>query len=93
MAELKIERLGGLGGFGLPGSRVKSEGRVDLAELDEEKRRGVEALFAAGGKASAMPDGFRYRLALTGDEGEKVIELPESEVPAWLAQSVKDELR
>lgn len=95
MAMLKIERRGGFGGFGLAGSRVKSEGRIDEARLSAADRKTVDALFAAAGKsaAAAHPDGFTYRITRATPAGEEAIELPEAAVPPALAQAVRDELR
>jgi hypothetical protein len=93
MTELKIERRGGLGGFGLPGSRVKSEGRLALDRLSGDDRRKVEQLFEARAAAvSPHADGFVYRITRRTAQGEETIEVPEAEVPAALVQSVRDEL-
>lgn len=93
MTMLKIERLGGLGGFGGPGSRIKSEGRLDLAALDHATREAVDDLFA--GRAGAAPphaDGFTYRITRGAPGGEEVVEVHEAAVPAALAGAVRDEL-
>lgn len=94
MTEVKIERRGGLGGFGLPGSRVKSEGRLDLDRLSDDDRRKVDNLFAAAAAAtpSSHADGFIYRITRRTADGEETVEVPEVDVPAALAQSVRDEL-
>jgi hypothetical protein len=93
MTTLKIERLGGIGGFGLPGSRVRSEGHVKLADLDHDTRRAVDALFAApAAPSTGHADGFTYRITRGGEGGEEMVEVPESTVPPALAQAVRDEL-
>jgi hypothetical protein len=94
MTSLKIERRGGFGGFGLPGSRVKSEGRIDLDQLGAADRKIVEGLFAAGGevKEAPHPDGFTYRISRVTPAGEEVVEVHEGEVPAALTGAVRDEL-
>jgi hypothetical protein len=93
MTTLKIERLGGIGGFGLPGSRVRSEGRVELADLDHDTRRVVDSLFAApAAPPKGHADGFTYRITRGGEAGEEVVEVPEAAVPPALVQAVRDEL-
>src|SRR3954462_11842880 len=97
LTPLKIERLGGSGGFGGPGSRVRSEGRLDMAALDHDTHRAVENLFPGRSDASAPPqsphaDGFTYRIPPATEAGEEAVEVPESAVPAALTQAVRDEL-
>ena len=96
MAVIKIERFGGLAGFGLPGSHVASRGEIRSSDLSAPDQQAVEALFKRYGKGkkqgreSLVRDDFRYRIS-RGD-GEQTIEVPELEVPAALIQCVKDEL-
>lgn len=95
MAEsLAIERTGGIAGYGSPGSRVRSRGRVALESLSEADRRSVEALFGAGGagRHPTHPDGFVYRITRTGKSGPETVEVPEAAVPAAIVACVKDEL-
>lgn len=90
---LKIERMGGLAGFGLPGSRLKSRGQVALADLTAADRAAVDALFKGGHKpAATLPDAFRYRITLKSAQGDKTVEAAEHEVPAALREAVRDEL-
>lgn len=93
MDHLTIERIGGLGGFGLPGSRLSSRGKLPLSELSDADKSAVERLFKGGGGApdSNNPHGFRYRITRETDSGPQTIEAPESEVPAALSSVVKDE--
>ncbi|MGO7265020.1 protealysin inhibitor emfourin [Rhizobium leguminosarum] len=95
MSDLKIEKLGGLAGFGLPASRLKSVGRVDTEQLTEGDQAAVEALFVTGNSAHAplSPDEFRYRITRETAGGAHTIEVPESAVPAALAASVTDEIQ
>lgn len=90
MDELKIERVGGLGGFGLDNSRIKSRGTVSFGGLSEADKRAVLELFSreTPKAASALRDGFTYRI----ERGEKTIEVPEEFVPQFLRSSVKDTL-
>jgi hypothetical protein len=90
---VKVERLGGLGGFGLPGSRIRSAGELALSRLSAAERKALDALFAHGArKAAVMPDGFRYRLTLTIGGNAKTIEAAEDQVPPAVRDCVKDTL-
>lgn len=91
---LKIERLGGLAGFGGVNSHVRSEGQVEMSALSVAEQKEVEALFVShGANSSPMPDAFRYKLSRTTLAGTEVIEVPESVLPPVIRQSVKDELK
>ena len=95
MSELKIERLGGFGGFGLPGSHIRSQGSLKIAQLTPHVRAKVEKLFEDSDEdeaPSAVNDGFRYRITLTTSHGSQTIEVPEAVVPDELQASVRDEL-
>jgi len=95
MTVLKVERVGGLGGFGGPGSHVRSRGEIDSAGLADADRERLEALFERGAAASPpsqVRDGFSYRITRETAQGSETIEVPESDVPATVAQSVRDEL-
>lgn len=101
---LTIERRGGLGGFGLPGSRIRSAGEVLLGKLSAADRRIVDELFAVAGtlkraaaaKAAAppvpKPDGFVYCLTRTVDGRPRTIEVSEDRVPAAVRNAVKETL-
>lgn len=95
MDELEIERLGGLAGFGAPGGSIRSSGSVNMSDLSEDDRGVVEALFSRGAAAAdAKPDEFVYRITRRSAAGVvSTVEVPASEVPAALRQSVRDELR
>jgi hypothetical protein len=91
--ELKIERLGGLGGFGLPNSAVRSVGVTPLSALSHEDRSQVDTLFGRRSPAdTAVADGFRYKLSRRTLHGTETVEVPEADVPETLKASVKDEL-
>lgn len=99
-AAIRVERLGGLGGFGLPGSRLRSEGQVDPAGLPPAARAQVERLFGAAGAPGARPaarspgaDRFRYRLTRTLGHTTTVIEVAEDQLPREIIDCVRDELR
>jgi len=99
MGRLKIERIGGLAGFGLPGSRLKSEGEVAISDLSPADRKAVDALFESKGKTSKgkpsppMPDAFRYRITRQTPKGTETIEVTEDRVPMVLKNSVRDQLK
>lgn len=92
MGTLKIERIGGLGGFG--GPHLKSRGEYAVADLSKTDQAIVEKLFDGGSKAPTpgSADMFRYRITRPTPKGAQTIEVPESLVPAPLANSVKDTL-
>ena len=92
--ELKIERLGGVAGFGLPSSRLKSRGSCATATLTKADQDAVERLFAAKSKKKgpAFPDGFYYRITRATAKGHETVEVPEASVPAALVACVKDEI-
>lgn len=95
MGTLKIERVGGLAGFGLPGSRIKSSGEHAIAALSAADQALVEALFqkpAAQHKPGQERDAFRYRITRTKDGQEHTIEVPEAAVPQALKACVSDKL-
>jgi hypothetical protein len=94
MAKLRVERVGGLAGFGGLHSHLRSHGEIDLAALSPADQRAVERLFQSQGKAkpSQARDTFRYRISRATPEGVETIEAPEEVVPAALSQCVKDEL-
>jgi hypothetical protein len=96
LGELTIERFGGFGGFGLPGSRIRSHGTVSSGQLSTKDRETVENLFRTKGQAGSAPpvaDGFRYRITRQGPNGPETVEVPEASVPDALRSSVKDELQ
>ncbi len=90
---LTIERIGGLGGFGLPGSRLRSHGKLPLSDLSAADKDVVDKLFEGGGSPpdSRNPHGFRYRITRQTASGPQTVEAPESEVPAILSSAVTDE--
>jgi hypothetical protein len=95
--QLKVERKGGLAGFGLPNSRVRSVGSVDLRTLSASDRRAVKGLFA-GRPAHLTPasavqaDAFQYHLTMTTAEGETTVVAAEHEVPDAIRDAVHDTL-
>ena len=94
MVRLRLQRTGGIGGFGIPGSRVVSQGEVDMDALSTMDRRVVEALFQKKSRdesASLHRDGFSYRLSRLVEGNEEVITITESELPQVLRECIHDE--
>ena len=90
---VKIERVGGFAGFGLPGSHLKSRGELSVSELSPTDLRALDALFQGNDQAGEpMPDGFRYRITRKIGSTEHTIEVPEHSVPPALKNSVQDTL-
>ena len=92
MDTLKIERVGGFGGYG--GSHLKSRGEVAVADLSPADHAQIEKLFAGGDKSSAAgtADMFRYRITRKTPQGDQTIEVPGEMVPAALTSKLKDTL-
>lgn len=92
MTRVHVERRGGLAGFGLGGSRVRSVGEIDLEALGAAERKAVDAIFTRSSKAKPRPDEFVYRVTRTTNGREQVVEVPESVVPSVVRDCVRDEL-
>jgi len=93
LERLQIERLGGLAGFGGPGSRIKSKGEVGMSDLSAADQRAVADLFDNKTPIPPpKPDAFRYRITRQTAQGTQAIEVPEDVVPPALRNSVKDTL-
>lgn len=82
----RIERTGGLAGFGSPASRVKSVADVEIDALAPADRAAVEALFERGPREAApATDGFVYRLT----RGKESTQALEHEVPAAVLDQIQ----
>ncbi len=98
MGILKVERIGGIAGFGGAKSRLKSDGEIAFSALPLSDQKAVEALFKASGKnaPSQKRDGFSYRVTRGGDVGGAAagdtILVPEDKMPAALIACVKDRI-
>jgi hypothetical protein len=94
MGVLKIERIGGLAGFGGAKSRLKSDGEIPFSELSSDDQKAVEAMFKAKGDTdqSKMRDGFSYRVTRGGAAAGNTILVPEDKMPAALIACVKDRI-
>jgi hypothetical protein len=91
---LMVERIGGLAGFGIAGSRIRSRGQLAFNSLPDTDQRLVEALFKTHGKLepSAQRDAFSYKISCASKFGTKTVEVPEAVLPATIIACVKDEL-
>lgn len=91
---IEVERLGGFGGFGLSGSRIRSHGKLALSKLSDGEREALDRHLQSppGATLGPVADGFRYRLTWRAGKEVKSLELPESLVPAALRECVSDEL-
>ena len=95
MGTLKIEKIGGLAGFGLPGSRIKSSGESAISALSPADQAWVEASFQKPPRSQEEGrerDTHRYRITRTKDGHEQTIEVPEALVPHALRACVTDKL-
>jgi hypothetical protein len=93
MGTLKIERVGGLAGFGLPGSKIRSIGEQSISALSPADQAAVEALFQnPPPQEKQQPDTFRYRITRTVKGKKQTVEVPESAVPMALKACVSDKL-
>jgi hypothetical protein len=93
---LKIERIGGFAGFGLPGSKIQSSGEQAISALSATDQASVEALFrnpARQQREGPERDTFRYRITRIVSGQEQTVEVPESAVPPALKACVSDKLR
>jgi hypothetical protein len=94
--QLEIERLGGLAGIGLAGSRIRSRATLRAGDLTADERDAMARLFSASAHAprpaAGSADGFHYRLTLRDRTGVHVIEADPGQVPESLQAKVKDEL-
>ena len=88
---VKVERVGGLAGFG--GSRLKSAGEVAMSALSAEDRKAIEAMFRGAARAgAAKPDAFVYRITRRVSGEVKTIEVSEEHVPQAVRKCVKSTL-
>ena len=88
---IKVERIGGLAGFG--GSRLKSAGEIALLDLSAADRQALDMLFHGVHKADTpKPDAFVYRITRHDSGASKTIEVSEEKVPAAIRGCVKTTL-
>jgi hypothetical protein len=95
MGTVKIEKIGGLAGFGLPGSRIKSSGETAISALSPADQAWVEALFQKqprSQEAGNERDTHCYRITRTENGHDQTVEVPEAMVPHSLKACVTDKL-
>lgn len=94
MSKLKIERLGGIAGFGIKNSHLHSSGEIDIDDLSKEDKKVVENLFNSHDKVetSLKRDNFRYKISRITSTGIESIEADEEKIPVAVIQCVKDEI-
>jgi hypothetical protein len=95
MGTVKIEKIGGLAGYGLPGSRLKSSGETATSALSPADQAWVEALFqkpARSQEAGKERDTHCYRITRTENGRDQTVEVPEAQVPHALKACVTDKL-
>lgn len=78
---LLIEKLGGLAGLGLPGSRLISVGELALEKFSTDDQEMIDALFAEPPTGEVNPDAFRFRMTLVTGSKSKTIEVSENCLP------------
>lgn len=95
MSVLKIERIGGLAGFGLPGSRLRSIGEHAVAALSAADQALVDDMFRNPDRhkgSGKERDAFRYRITRNRDGKDETVEVAEAAVPQALRAAVSDKL-
>jgi hypothetical protein len=93
---IRIERLAGLAGFGLPGSALSSVGEIDPLQLSGADRAAVEALFTRPRRTAVSGqtrDTFHYRLSRPTKSGVQTVDADETEIPIALIGCIKDAFR
>ncbi len=94
MGKLKIERIGGLGGYGGMLSHLKSRGELNTDQLTPKDKQAVDELFTNKPKSTNehMADGFRYKITREAEGHVVEIVVDEDAVPQSLKNCVKDEI-
>ncbi len=91
--KIDVERLGGLAGYGMPGSRLRSRGHVMAEDLSAADLTVVGELFLRPADASDwVRDAFRYYLTRQSDCGPQTVIVSETSVPEAIRNCVRDEL-
>jgi hypothetical protein len=87
MGILKVERIGGLAGFGGAKSLLKSDCEIAFSSLSLSDQKTIEALFKAKGNAatSQTRDGFSYRVTRGGGAAGETILVSEHRMPPRLS--------
>ena len=90
---IDVELFGGLAGYGMPGSRIRSRGQVLAQELNPSDQALLREIFLAPAEAPTwVRDAFRYHLTRQSDCGPQTVIVAESMVPQAIRDCVHDEL-
>lgn len=90
---IDVERFGGLAGYGMPGSHIRSRGHVLAQDLNPSEQALLRELFLAPAEAPTwVRDAFRYHLTRQSDCGPQTVIVAESMVPEPIRDCVRDEL-
>ena len=98
MTLVRVERIGGVVGFGLAVGHLRSFGTIETATLTPSEQKILDLLFShrAQGKAAAHPgpacDAFCYLLSRGSGAATETIEAAEAALPAAVVQCVRDEI-
>ena len=90
---IDIERYGGLAGYGMPGSRIRSRGYFMAQDLSAADQALLREIFLSPSEAPTWArDAFRYHLTRQSDCGPQTVVVAESMVPEVLRDALHDEL-
>lgn len=90
---IDIERFGGLAGYGMPGSRIRSRGYILAKDLNVSDQALLREIFLSPAEAPTWArDAFRYHLTRQSDCGPQTVIVAESMVPDAIRKVVHDEL-
>ncbi|WP_159912079.1 protealysin inhibitor emfourin [Pantoea sp. 18069] len=90
---IDVERLGGLAGYGMPGSRLRSRGHILANDLSLADQDVLRTLFVQPIEVPTwMRDGFRYHLTRQSDCGPQTVVAAETAVPEAIRECVRDEI-
>jgi hypothetical protein len=95
MGTVKVEKIGGLAGYGLPGSKLKSSGETAISALSPADQAWVEALFQkprGAQEAGNERDTHCYRITRRQNGRDQTVEVSEAKVPHALKACVTDKL-
>jgi len=95
MSNLKIERIGGLAGFGSPGSRLRSIGEQAISALSAADQTLVDDMFRNPERhqgSGRERDAFRYRITRNRNGKDETVEVADAAVPQALKAVVSDKL-
>ncbi len=95
MTKIKIERKGGLAGFGSANAHLQSIGEIAMDELSKEDKKIVKDLFKIKDKLvdNKKNDGFHYTISKETAKGIESIIVEEEKIPEAIKQCVKDEFK